>query len=61
MKKLILILLLIQSQIVVSQTTSVSQDSVNIYFQNIVNQYRINNNRNGLSIDTTLSPFTKSW
>jgi uncharacterized protein YkwD len=61
MKKLILILLLIQSQIVVSQATTVSQDSVNIYFQNIVNQYRINNNRNGLSIDTTLSPFTKSW
>jgi len=61
MKKLILILLLIQSQIVVSQTMTVSQDSVNTYFQNILNQYRINNNRNGLSIDTTLSPFTKSW
>jgi uncharacterized protein YkwD len=61
MKKLILILLLIQSQIVVSQTTTVSQDSVNIYFQNILNQYRIINNRNGLSIDTTLSPFTKNW
>ncbi len=52
---------MIQSQIVVSQTTTVSQDSVNIYFQNILNQYRINNNRNGLSIDTTLSPFTKNW
>ena len=61
MKKLILILLLIQSQIVVSQTTRVSQDSVNIYFQNIVNQYRVLNNLNGLSIDTTLSPFTKNW
>lgn len=52
---------MIQSQIVVSQTTRVSQDSVNIYFQNIVNQYRISNNLNGLSIDTTLSPFTKNW
>lgn len=61
MKRLILILLLVKSQIVVSQTNRISQDSINIYFQNIVNEYRVNNNLSSLSIDTTLSPFTKNW
>lgn len=61
MKKLILILLLIQSQIVSSQTMFVNQDSVNIYFQEIINQYRIKNNLGTLTVERIYRPFTDSW
>ena len=61
MKKLILILLLIQRQIVSSQTMFVNQDSVNIYFQEIINQYRIKNNLGTLTVELIYRPFTDSW
>jgi uncharacterized protein YkwD len=61
MKKLILILLLIQSQIVSSQTMFVNQDSVNMYFREIINQYRIKNNLGTMSVEYVYRPFTDNW
>lgn len=60
MKKLILFLFLIQSNLLFSQIR-VNQDSVNYYFQEIVNNYRAKYNLSPLSVESGFKSFTDSW
>lgn len=60
MKKLFLFLFLLQTKLLFSQIV-VNQDSVNFYFQQVLNDYRLKNNLTPLVVDATYKPFVDSW